>query len=481
MTESIRDSRTELSGWKEIATHLGRSVRTVQRWERELDLPIRRVRALAGDLVYADPDEIAAWLVARSSAASSATEAESPSGVLAAAQPEVPSSVPRGGDTRGSGRDNARMRDPAPRWRSWRPAWMAAALCAVVATARTYERLHDPKGPPARWEVVHGALRVSDAAGRSLWSYGSDFPDVMKAPSTFFSGPGTDPVEFYDLDGDGRTEVLALPRGALPADLYCFESDGRLRFRHSVRATVRYGHSTYGPPWVSYAALVDRRDAGSLWVASLNTFFPSVVQKLSPRGQIAGEYWLAGHVNAMQTMELLGRQVLVIGSARNEDFGAAVSVLDAERPTGSARSDTDSYRCVGCPDAPPLAFLSLPRPEIGRIAGQRPRVVEIRRIPGGLMVLIQYVQPPAFPEADACAAAGAWYHMDEQLRIVKAEFVDNYIVCHAQLTRDGKIDHAFGRRDEADLFPVRVWRNGVPSRVDGPEEPTRITRSEPDP
>jgi len=31
-----------LSGWKEIACHLGRGVRTVQRYERELGLPIRR-------------------------------------------------------------------------------------------------------------------------------------------------------------------------------------------------------------------------------------------------------------------------------------------------------------------------------------------------------------------------------------------------------------------------------------------------------
>jgi hypothetical protein len=36
-------SRTEqLDGWKEIACHLKRSVRSVQRWERNEKLPVRR-------------------------------------------------------------------------------------------------------------------------------------------------------------------------------------------------------------------------------------------------------------------------------------------------------------------------------------------------------------------------------------------------------------------------------------------------------
>ena len=35
-------NREKLQGWKEIASELGRSVRTVQRWERTLGLPVRR-------------------------------------------------------------------------------------------------------------------------------------------------------------------------------------------------------------------------------------------------------------------------------------------------------------------------------------------------------------------------------------------------------------------------------------------------------
>jgi hypothetical protein len=54
-----------LSGWKDIAKHLGRGVRTVQRYERELNLPIRRPRGGASGSVIAIKAELDAWVTAR--------------------------------------------------------------------------------------------------------------------------------------------------------------------------------------------------------------------------------------------------------------------------------------------------------------------------------------------------------------------------------------------------------------------------------
>lgn len=51
-----------LNSWKEISAYVGRSVRTVQRWEAELGLPIRRPRGRSRSPVIAMSDEIDAWL-----------------------------------------------------------------------------------------------------------------------------------------------------------------------------------------------------------------------------------------------------------------------------------------------------------------------------------------------------------------------------------------------------------------------------------
>lgn len=59
-----------LSGWKDIAKHLGQGVRTVQRYERELGLPIRRPGGKTTGSVLAVKAELDAWVASRRSVAS---------------------------------------------------------------------------------------------------------------------------------------------------------------------------------------------------------------------------------------------------------------------------------------------------------------------------------------------------------------------------------------------------------------------------
>lgn len=58
--ETNSSSDRLLSSWKEIATYLGKSVRTVQRWESELALPVRRPGKKGVVLAY--PAELEQWV-----------------------------------------------------------------------------------------------------------------------------------------------------------------------------------------------------------------------------------------------------------------------------------------------------------------------------------------------------------------------------------------------------------------------------------
>jgi predicted transcriptional regulator len=51
-----------LSSWKEIASYLGHSRRTVQRWERELSLPIHRPAGRESHSVMAFDAQLDDWL-----------------------------------------------------------------------------------------------------------------------------------------------------------------------------------------------------------------------------------------------------------------------------------------------------------------------------------------------------------------------------------------------------------------------------------
>jgi len=58
-------NRKVLGSWKEIAAYLGKGVRTVQRWENDLGLPVRRPDGAAKGVVYASTDELERWLAHR--------------------------------------------------------------------------------------------------------------------------------------------------------------------------------------------------------------------------------------------------------------------------------------------------------------------------------------------------------------------------------------------------------------------------------
>ena len=51
-----------LSSWKEIAQYFGRGVRTVQRWETTLGLPVRRPHGRSRSAVMAIAGELDEWL-----------------------------------------------------------------------------------------------------------------------------------------------------------------------------------------------------------------------------------------------------------------------------------------------------------------------------------------------------------------------------------------------------------------------------------
>src|ERR1700746_3039082 len=61
----VRNPETRLDSWKEIATHLGRDVTTVQRWEKREGMPVHRHLHDKRGSVYAYPSELDAWFESR--------------------------------------------------------------------------------------------------------------------------------------------------------------------------------------------------------------------------------------------------------------------------------------------------------------------------------------------------------------------------------------------------------------------------------
>lgn len=54
-----------LTSWKEIARYMGKGVRTVQRWEQDFGLPVRRPQSSEKKAILARPRDLDAWVAIR--------------------------------------------------------------------------------------------------------------------------------------------------------------------------------------------------------------------------------------------------------------------------------------------------------------------------------------------------------------------------------------------------------------------------------
>ena len=117
-----------LNGWKEIAAYLGRDPRTVERWEKQRRLPVRRLPGSGRATVYALVPELDEWL-----ASSRLREAEPRGAVMPPALPDA-AVEPESALTPGAEEGDARgVVEPAPSAgrRPWR-RWMLAGAAVVV-------------------------------------------------------------------------------------------------------------------------------------------------------------------------------------------------------------------------------------------------------------------------------------------------------------------------------------------------------------
>jgi hypothetical protein len=367
MESSAPEPADVLNGWKEIASHLGRSARSVQRWERDLGLPIHRIPTPdGGSIVYASRSEVDAWRARQGELERNGASAFA--GASRDDQYEATAS-PTG--------DN-RLTDPpllsGRRLQAWLhtpvPAWAALALAGVaVAVALTAGSILPVTGAPATWEFEGRELRAYTDGGREVWQHSFDRP--VSRPATM-RGPGA----HADVNEDGRTDLLVPARFAAPRESPA-ESDAVVAFSHdgstiwSLQPTLRFttGSETFEGPWHVYDIATGVTARGPrTWIAySHHTWWPAFVLEVAPNGEQHLAYVQPGRIYSLTYWEAPGATRLVAGGTLNEVSRASVAVLDLNRAPARWRSESGpTLDCPACPVGYPEAMFLLPTSDVTR-------------------------------------------------------------------------------------------------------------------
>ena len=337
--------------------------------------------------------------------------------------------------------------------------WLTAVAFGVVAIGGlvvSVSRLGTttPAAAPQRFELNGSTLAAKAPDNSLLWSY--QLSDERGAQLDASVGTFTT----IDWRGKGELDAVVFVRiqetsGGFSTfirhDLYCFSSDGTLRWKYTSDAKLTFAGREFAGPWRprSWQALSGSQPR--LAVSFIDrTWWPSFVMTFGPEGPESLMFVNAGHVESLARVKGDSGTYLLAGGVNNDYKSPALAVLDEEGPAGrSPQPEGSPFACDNCSNGKPRKYFLFPRSDINNAAGA----------------------PYSYADADSLEVSvrdlmdggpRAIYRFSPELVPESVAMSDRYWLIHRELSEAGKLDH---RPEDC---PARI--NGVTVRMWEPDQ-----------
>lgn len=435
--------------WKQIAQYLQCEERTAQRWEQQRGLPIRRMPGDKRGTVFAFTDELDTWL-----------RNPPPDQSNSATQPvTTTTSEPPASDGRSTSRIFQRHMGLMVSM-LFMIVVSATVWIATLSRSRFAQEVEDRV--PSRYEFLEKELIVQNRSGKALWVHRFEGPLRME-------NQGNDAwsrVHFQDLDNDGNVEVIVamghtddFAPGTNPQeDLYCFRSDGSINWKYRFSEPLRFGATTYSPPFIARSVLVTGDDHKHVWVAYVHKlWWPSVLLKLDERGREVGRFVNAGYIYSLANVRNTKGTFILAGGVNNEHNAGMLAIIDAENPHGSSPQTLGSlFECIGCGNGRPQHYFMFPRSELNRVtASPYNGVYTIRLLQDRIDAITLETQ------ASPGQRSESHYEFDLDFKLIGARRGDAYWNVHRAQELQRAVRHAAPSCPEYDRpLTIRRWQHG---------------------
>jgi hypothetical protein len=429
----VPESRNErLQGWKEIAYHLGVSVRTAQTLERAEGLPIRRGASPKAP-VFAYRAELIAWERRRCGPGDARRDSEPGE---ATPGPTCPESGPQP-SKRQSTAGNLRKR--------LRPSALALSAAVVLVVVASGYYLVNPHGAVTDVKVTGRILTAFNERGQELWHY--EHPSAFAEPG--YEEHKWDWVWIGDLDGSKEIVLFAakaLDWDKVPDRLIAFDNRGQVLWDYTPGRSVTDALGTIMvPPYRLGTIEVFRARQGldpRIVVSSYHYLEDAdQVVVLDAQGRVSGEYWHPGHLlhTAQAHIDGSTQPYVLLAGVNNGNHQATLVVLDPWAIKGQATPmnlQDSRFQLQGFAPAKEKAVIFFPRSCISR--GQPYTRVQRLRVTAG-RIIAEVAEGPAeeiFPPLV--------YEFDLNLRLVHlTPGSDSFRIRHDQMYAQGELDHPF--------------------------------------
>jgi hypothetical protein len=443
-----------LNGWKEIATYLGKSVSSVQRWERQLKLPVRRIKTTDGQIVGASRREFDAWRT-QLEIAGQRLDADAGDEIDAGPSTEPADSLHVTGAA--SSRTTPR---PGPPYA--RPAFALFGVLTVLALGFGFRSclLPAPAARPAAFVLVGTKLEFRDRADQTIDSYafGRDVSGIFAHRQV--GGVRDDELAAVDLDGDGSIEHLVAVHFGPPDKvnqstdgLYAFSDARKMLWNAVPDFTFSCGGKKFEGPWRLNAVQVSSGSAPKrIWLAyAHHKDSISFVVEVKPDGHQSLRYVQYGWIMSLaEWITPAGPRIVAGGVVHSEDR-PSVALVDPDSAPAYFPNTDARITCDDAPAARPVRVVLLPNTDVTIAQGTPYAMVNNLRVVGGDLEA----------EADDLVVT---FGPDGTVKDVTLG--DVYWGRHRNLEAEGKLHHSASDCPELTKpHEIVTWTNGGPRQT----------------
>lgn len=403
----------QFSSWKEIANHLGVSVRTAQLWERDRALPVRRLPG-GGGRVTAFAADLEEW------------------------------------------RRSSRAEEAKPDSRRGSRRWQllsVAVLVAVLGLAALLRLKAWPSNPVSIRSEKH-SITVFDADGKQVWR--KSFSDPIA------EGQAERISWFGDLDGDGQIEIVVgmfpYQHGSGPDFLVCYAANGRELWRWVPGKPVETAKEKFLPPFgirrISVVSFRPTEPKRIIVTGSHHLWWTNQVAVLSEKGQLIREYWHSGHLPEIlvEDLDKDGTKEIYLGGVNRGRQAATVVKLDPYNFGGASdEGGSEAHQLLGFPPGNEMQRVFFPRSCINQRTERFNQVIDVLALPDGIQVGVHEKLSETFPP-------GIMYTLDRNLKLRKVELTTRFRSLHSELFAFRHLDHALTEVEEMAFREVKYWK-----------------------
>ena len=317
--------KEKLDSWKDISRYLQRDVRTCQRWEKELGLPVHRLEGTTRPRVFAYTGEIKAWIKEKH-----ANNFEDHSG----------------------GRLAARLK-----------LLGFSALIILIPVLLLVLKPPVQSRSPVDFKIVDSKLVMLDAEGQMLWTFDTGLSNLesdaiyhqhFQAKRILLKGTAQPYLLIEDIDGDNSPEVIfsIQTRDEIrEGRLFCFSDRGKTLWTFDPGRRMTFGETEYSSAFRIQGLRACDWDGDGfmeiLCVAIHGYRFPCLLLLLDHNGELRGEYCHSGYFKDYEFIDLDGdgRKEIVLAGMNNEWQARCCAVLDPGVMKGASHQIEPEYTC----------------------------------------------------------------------------------------------------------------------------------------